>query len=51
MSPLFARVAPPGGTVGAILVVPGEAAGAVRVLTANLDREALSIEPGEGVEV
>jgi len=44
------RVAPPGGTVGAILVVPGEAAGAVRVLTANLDREALLIEPGEGVE-
>jgi hypothetical protein len=35
----LARVAPPGGAVGAILVVPGVAAGAVRVLTANLDGE------------
>jgi FAD:protein FMN transferase len=46
----LARVAPPGGAVGAILVVSGEAAGAVRVLTANLDEETLAIEPGEGVE-
>ena len=45
------RVAPSGGTVGAILVVPGKAAGAVRVLTANLDEQTLSIEPGEGLEV
>jgi len=45
------QVAPPGGDVGAILVVPGEAAGAVRLLTANLDGDVLSIEPGEGVEV
>jgi thiamine biosynthesis lipoprotein len=44
------RVAPPGGPVGAILVVSGEATGAVRVLTANLDEETLAIEPGEGVE-
>jgi hypothetical protein len=36
--------------VGAILVVSGEAAGAVRVLAANLDEETLAIEPGEGVE-
>jgi len=46
----LARVAPAGGAVGAILVVPGEAAGAVRVLTANLAEDVLSIEPGEGVE-
>ena len=46
----LACVAPPGGSVGAILVVPGTAAGAVRVLTANLDDEVFSIEPGEGVE-
>jgi thiamine biosynthesis lipoprotein len=45
------RVAPPGGNVGAILVVPGKAAGAVRVLTANLDAEAITIEVGEGVEI
>lgn len=47
----LAQVAPPGGSVGAILVVPGEAAGAVRVITANLDDQTLSIEPAEGVEV
>ena len=46
----LAQVAPPGGAVGAILIVSGEAAGAVRVLTANLDEETLAIEPGEGVE-
>ena len=46
----LAREAPPGGAVGAILVVPGETAGAVRVLTANLAEDVLSIEPGEGVE-
>ena len=46
----LSRVAPPGGAVGAILVVPGESAGAVRVLTANLADEIFAIEPGEGVE-
>ncbi len=46
----LSRVAPPGGTVGAILVVPGESAGAVRVLTANLADGMFAIEPGEGVE-
>jgi hypothetical protein len=46
----LAQVALPGGPVGAILVVSSEAAGAVRVLTANLDEETLAIEPGEGVE-
>jgi len=44
------RIAPPGGPVAAILVVPGTAAGAVRLLTANLDADVLTIEPGEGVE-
>lgn len=43
-------VAPPGGPVGAILVVPGTAAGAVRLLTANITDERLAIEPGEGLE-
>ena len=43
-------VAPPDGTVGAILVVSGEAAGAVRVLTSNLADDTFAIEPGEGVE-
>jgi thiamine biosynthesis lipoprotein len=46
----LARVAPTDGAVGAILVLPGEAAGAVRVLTANLAADMLSIEPGEGLE-
>jgi thiamine biosynthesis lipoprotein len=46
----LSRVAPPGGTTSAILVMPGRAAGAVRVLTANLDAAAFVIEPGEGVE-
>lgn len=46
----LARVAPAGGPAGAIVVVPGAAAGAVRVLTANLDDEVLALEPGEGVE-
>ena len=44
------RIAPPGGPVAAILVVPGTAAGAVRLLAANLDADVLTIEPGEGVE-
>jgi thiamine biosynthesis lipoprotein len=46
----LARLAPAGGSVGAILVMPGVAAGAVRVLVANLDAEAFTLEPGEGVE-
>ena len=45
------RVAPPKGPVAAILVVPGKAVGAVQLLTANLDVESLTIEPGEGVEM
>jgi len=46
----LSRVAPPGGTVGAILVVPGQSAGAVRLLTSNLAEDMITIEPGEGVE-
>ena len=46
----LAQVAPQGGGVGAILVVPGKASGAVRVLTANLAEDVFAIEPGEGVE-
>ena len=46
----LAQVAPQGKAVGAILIVPGAAAGAVRVLTANLDEGTFAIEPGEGVE-
>jgi len=46
----LSRVAPPGGTVGAILVVPGKSAGAVRVLSSNLAEDMFAIEPGEGVE-
>jgi thiamine biosynthesis lipoprotein len=46
----LAQVAPTGGAVGAILVVPGEATGAVRLHVANLAEGMVSIEPGEGVE-
>jgi len=46
----LSSIAAPGGPVAAILVVPGTAAGAVRLLTANLDAKTLTIEPGEGVE-
>jgi thiamine biosynthesis lipoprotein len=46
----LARLAPSGGPVGAILVVPGEASGAVRVLTSNLPDGLFALEPGEGVE-
>ena len=44
-------IAPAGGDVSAILVLPGRAPGAVRVMTANLDADRIAIEPGEGVEV
>jgi len=46
----LSRVAPPQGSVGAILVVAGEAAGAVRVLTANLEPDQVTLEPGMGLE-
>ena len=46
----LAAIAPAGGDAAAILVVPGVAAGTVRVLTANLPADAFAIEPGDGVE-
>jgi thiamine biosynthesis lipoprotein len=45
------RIAPEGGAVAAILVLPGRASGSVRLVTANLDDQTLAIEPTEGVEV
>jgi len=47
----LSRIAPPGGPVGGIVVVPGSTAGSVRVITANLAADACAIEPGDGVEV
>jgi thiamine biosynthesis lipoprotein len=38
------RVAPAGGPVGAILVVPGAASGTVRILASNLDETTLAVE-------
>lgn len=45
------RIAPAGGPVAAWLVVPARQAGAVRLLTANVDPEGWELEPAEGVEV
>lgn len=45
------QIAPKGGTVAAILVVPARSSGSVQVLTANLDERTLAIQPGTGVEV
>lgn len=45
------RIAPPGGDIGAILLLPGAAAGAVRVVTANLAAAAIAIDATEGVEL
>ncbi|MFM8890408.1 MAG: FAD:protein FMN transferase [Planctomycetia bacterium] len=44
-------VAPPGGTAAAVMVVPGEAAGAVKVLAANLAADAVAFDPGPDVEL
>ena len=46
----LARIAPAGGPVAAVLVLPGTAAGTVRMVTANLDDDAWAREPGEPVE-
>jgi thiamine biosynthesis lipoprotein len=43
-------IAPVGGQVAAILVLPGKASGAVRLVTANLDDDGWAGEPGEAVE-
>lgn len=48
--PGLAAIAPAGGDVAAILVVPGESS-AVRVIVANVDERELQIEAGPGVEV
>jgi thiamine biosynthesis lipoprotein len=42
-------IAPAGGGVGAILVVPDAASGAVRVLTANIAAGRMVIEPGPDI--
>jgi thiamine biosynthesis lipoprotein len=44
------QIAPAGGPVAAVLVLPGKASGAVRLVTANLDDDAWTREPGEPVE-
>ena len=43
-------VAPPGGPVAAVLVLPGESGG-IRVVVANLDDHAVTIEPEAGLDV
>ena len=43
-------IAPPGGPVAAILVLPG-AAGAIRVVVANLDDHTVAIEPETGLDI
>jgi len=45
------RIAPVGGDTGAILVMPGRAAGSVRVVIANLDAETCAVAADAGVEV
>lgn len=45
------RIAPAGGDTGAILVMPGRAAGGVRVVIANLDAETCAVAADTGVEV
>jgi len=44
------RIATPGGAVGAILVLPGDTSGGIRVLTANLAAGQLFVEPCTGVK-
>ena len=39
------QIAPAGGPVAALLVAPGSSPGSLRVLTANLDADTLSIDP------
>lgn len=45
------RIAPSGGDVAAILVVPGGSATAVHLFGANLSPDVLVVEPGAGVTV
>ena len=44
-------VAPPGGAVAAVLVVPGEASGAVKVSTANVAGDVVVFDPSADVEL
>ena len=44
-------IAPPGGDVAAILVLPGRSPASVRVVMANVAAETVAIEPGPGIEV
>jgi thiamine biosynthesis lipoprotein len=46
----LAVIAPPGGSVGAVLVVPG-GGGGVRVVTANLAADAIAIESEPGLVI
>jgi thiamine biosynthesis lipoprotein len=45
------RIAPAGGEISAVLVVPSRNAANVRVLTANIDPERFALEGAEGVEL
>ena len=47
----LSSVAAPGGDVGAILVVPGDRPGIVRVFVANLDAKTCVVPESAGVEV
>jgi hypothetical protein len=47
----LATIAPAGGPVAAVVVVPGAAAGAVRLVVANLAPEDLAVESPAGVEI
>ena len=47
----LARIAPRGGNVSAIMVIPSKKADRLRVLLANIDRQTLTIEAKEGVDV
>jgi hypothetical protein len=42
---------PAGGATGAILVMPGQAPGSVRVMIANLDAETCAVAADAGVEI
>jgi thiamine biosynthesis lipoprotein len=44
-------IAPPGGDVAAILVLPGQSPASVRVVMANVAAEMVAIDPGPGIEV
>ena len=45
------RIAPAGGEIGAILVLPGTTSGSVRVVVANLDADTCAVPTAAGVEV